>query len=285
MRLNDKQFFSDTLDRISSFIDKLWIKVNGYLFSTWPRRICFPDNLSVEDAQEIFFNSTFSMLAKICKADGVVSEEELHVIEHFLDYDLQVSEEQRSRAIAIFKKAKESTTSFEEHARQFNKLFRNDPLMLENLVSLLMSVTFADDCDSFEENILLRCAQKEFGIDRHSFAQLKSKHLLHIHFTEQRKRRREKQRFKEQAKTERIYKNFDIYSSQLSIEDHYRMLGCKSSDPIKLIKKRYRALVMKHHPDRLASHGLPQEMHSAAQEKFRDIQEAYEEIKKHRKFS
>jgi DnaJ like chaperone protein len=48
------------------------------------------------------------------------------------------------------------------------------------------------------------------------------------------------------------------------------------------IKKRYRELVQAYHPDKISSKGLPDEFVQLAHEKFREIQSAYEEIKKER---
>ena len=38
----------------------------------------------------------------------------------------------------------------------------------------------------------------------------------------------------------------------------------------------------RHHPDKLASQGLPEEVMKQAQQKARDIQAAYEQVKEHR---
>ena len=62
----------------------------------------------------------------------------------------------------------------------------------------------------------------------------------------------------------------------------YAILGVKPEDSDENIKSRYRKLVMEYHPDRIVSKGLPEEFTKFAQEKFREIQDAYDEIKKER---
>jgi DnaJ like chaperone protein len=63
---------------------------------------------------------------------------------------------------------------------------------------------------------------------------------------------------------------------------YYAVLGCTKSDSDETIKSKYRKLVREFHPDAIAAKGLPEEFTSFAESKFREIQMAYEEIKKER---
>lgn len=63
-------------------------------------------------------------------------------------------------------------------------------------------------------------------------------------------------------------------------ESAYQILEVTRSDDNDTIKKSYRKLVKKHHPDKVAH--LGEEHLKGAQEKFQKIQEAYETIKKER---
>ncbi len=63
-------------------------------------------------------------------------------------------------------------------------------------------------------------------------------------------------------------------------EDHYKTLGLESSATDEVIKTTYRKLARQHHPDKHASKS-PEET-KAAEEKFKKIQQAYNEIKKER---
>jgi len=48
------------------------------------------------------------------------------------------------------------------------------------------------------------------------------------------------------------------------------------------VKKAYRRLLSQHHPDKLVSKGLPEEMMKIASQKTHEIKQAYDVIKKKR---
>jgi DnaJ like chaperone protein len=63
-------------------------------------------------------------------------------------------------------------------------------------------------------------------------------------------------------------------------ESAYRILEVDSSASDEELKKAYRRMAAKYHPDKVAQ--LGEEAMKAAEDKFRKVQEAYEEIKKQR---
>ena len=62
----------------------------------------------------------------------------------------------------------------------------------------------------------------------------------------------------------------------------YAILGCDRLDTDEFVKSQYRKLVSEYHPDKIASKGLPEEFSKFAADKFREIQEAYDMVKKER---
>jgi DnaJ like chaperone protein len=65
---------------------------------------------------------------------------------------------------------------------------------------------------------------------------------------------------------------------------YYAVLKTDASASNEDIKKQYRKLVAEFHPDKIASKGLPEEFTKFANDKFREIQQAYEAIKQERGF-
>ena len=68
----------------------------------------------------------------------------------------------------------------------------------------------------------------------------------------------------------------------MSKQDYYQVLGVSKNASDAEVKKAYRRLMNQHHPDKLVSRGMPEEMVKLATEKTQEIKAAYETIKKSR---
>ncbi|MCP3951870.1 MAG: DnaJ domain-containing protein, partial [Desulfobacterales bacterium] len=198
-----------------------------------------------EQAQFMFFVAAFSMLAKLAKADGRVSKEEIDSIEKFMLYDLNLDPQGRRVAMNIFQTAVQSPETFENFALQFYGQFSGQPQMLDLMVDIMLRVSLADGTMSPGEEKLILSAIHIFNFSDEHYRQISSRYV----------------------------KNVDKY---------YAILGCSPGDPDDQIKSEYRKRVAEYHPDKIASKGLPEEFTKFAAEKFREIQEAYETIKKER---
>ena len=71
----------------------------------------------------------------------------------------------------------------------------------------------------------------------------------------------------------------EIESLQQQLADAYQLLGVSSDSSDSEIKRAYRKLMSRHHPDKLVAKGLPEEMMQMATQKTQDIKAAYEMIK------
>ncbi len=199
----------------------------------------------VEGAQMTFFVATFSMLAKIARADGRVTRDEIAAIEKFMQEELRLGFQSRQVAVRIFETALNAPDSFDDYARQFYEAFHGNPQLLEFMLDILMRVAMADGRVSPEEERLVRSAALIFGFSEQHFDHLRS-------------------RFR-------------------SVDDSaYSILGVGRDASNEEVKHRYRTLVKEYHPDRIAAKGLPEEFTRFAQDKFREIQSAYESIKQER---
>lgn len=200
-----------------------------------------------QKAQLTFFVATFSMLAKLVQADKNISREELNAIETFMVRDLRLDIQSRQVASRIFQTALNSSESFESLASQFYGQFRSNPQLLELMIDILVRVAAADGTISTSEENLILQAVRIFGFSREYYRTIKGR-----------------------------YRNTE--------DSAYAVLGCSSSDSNETIKKKYKQLVFEHHPDTVASKGLPEEFVEYANKKFSEIQNAYETIRKERGF-
>lgn len=198
-----------------------------------------------EKIQMTFFVAAFSMLAKMAEADGTVCEKELEAVDRFMRKDLQLNSESRKVAMSIFKVASDSEASFESFARQFYEQFSTQPHFLEIMLDVLLRVSAADGVVIEKEEALLLSAVRIFHYKTEEYLKLKSRYI---------------------DKT----------------DSYYAVLGCDRLDSDEFVKSQYRKLVNEYHPDKIASKGLPEEFSKFAADKFREIKEAYEKIKKER---
>ena len=199
-----------------------------------------PNNL---DHQVAFFTALFACLAKIAKADGRVSEEEVSKIESFISNKFNFSEDERNFAINIFQKAKSDSVSFDAYAKQLHHLLGSSPNSLMVFYELLFELAMADGEMHKNEERLLRKIPDIFGFE------------------------------------EKVYKDlFNKYVGKIS--DAYEILGVTKDMAFDEIKKVYRVKRKEFHPDALISKGLPEELIEKAKEKFIEIQAAFEIIEK-----
>ncbi len=198
-------------------------------------------------AQMTFFVGAFSMLAKLVQADGTVTPSEISSIEKIMAQDLHLDSMSRHTAMQIFNSALNSGESFDKFASQFYNEFYQQPQILELMLEILMKVAVADGrLDSSEES-LIRTAVGIFDFDESRYKLLKRRYV------------------KEDGR-------------------YYSVLGLREGASVEEIKKAYRKLVTEYHPDKIAAKGLPEEFNKFAADKFREIQEAYEAIRKERGF-
>jgi DnaJ like chaperone protein len=67
-----------------------------------------------------------------------------------------------------------------------------------------------------------------------------------------------------------------------ALEDAYKALGVTKDNTDAEIKRAYRKLMSQYHPDKLMGQGVPQDMIEMATEQAKEIQLAYDLVKKNR---
>jgi DnaJ like chaperone protein len=71
-------------------------------------------------------------------------------------------------------------------------------------------------------------------------------------------------------------------NSETALEDAYKALGVSKEQSDAEVKRAYRKLMSKYHPDKLMGQGLPEDMIKVATEQAKDIQLAYDMVSKQR---
>jgi len=205
-----------------------------------------PEFAHAEKAQAAFFISLFSILGKLSKVDGVVTKDEIAVVQDFINR-LPIDETERQFARQVFNEAKNSTYRIDDFAIQLYQALKNQPALLTSYFDLLFRIVAADGTFHSAEEAALKRVKEIFNISDNQYEDIKA-----------------------------VYFN--------DLDKHYKMLNCTPESTREEIKSNYKKLVKDFHPDVIISKGLPEEFIEFASKRFREIQESYEKIRQERNF-
>ena len=211
-------------------------------------------NYQQQSAQrEKLIKNLFSLLAKFCQADGQVTRAEIRIIDDFVNRNLSLSPAARKKAIKYFDEAKKGNKSFDYFAEKFASMTNYDSNLLYSVYRLLEQISRAEGAISSEQNRLLQKTEEIFRLSQKSYNGQKS-------YT-----------YGGAGK----YVNTPAGSK---IREAYKTLDLTPEASKEKIKKRYREMAKKYHPDRAVAEDMPEEFVEMAKEKFTEIKEAYELI-------
>ncbi len=211
-------------------------------------------NLQV--AQSQLLDSTFAVMGAICKADNVVTRDEINAVEQMFGM-LKLQDEQRQQARAAFDRGKQADFDLDTAVDQFAQLsHRRAPLIQLFLQLQCMAVAADGRVHPAEHAMLVRIARR-LGLHEADVSQLEA--LL-------------------RAATGGPSAAGGP-PTQERLADAYTALGVTAAASPAEIKRAYRKLISKNHPDKLASRGLPDSMRPVAEERSREINSAYDLLK------
>lgn len=201
----------------------------------------------MDQTQMLFFVGAFSMLARIATVDGQVSSAEQKKVEEFIVHDLRLDSQGHAAAMRVFQAAQNGGGTFEQFATQFYQNFSREPALLQLMIDIFYRVAAADGEINRAENDLIRTAGRIFHLSDSIMDSISRK-----------------------------------YGGTSASTRAYAVLGLVPQASDDEVKRAYRKMSIEFHPDTVASKGLPEEFTTYATEKFREIQEAYDSIKRER---
>ena len=200
------------------------------------------NKISNQNKQEIFVLSIIILSAKIAKADGQVTKEEIYAFKE----KFKIPEDEISEVRKIFNQAKKSKDGYEQVANQVGSLFSDNKILLEELLNNLFYIAESDGNTSEHEIDVLKSISTSFGLSDNDF-----------------------QRISHARKN-------------IKDSDPYKVLGINRDDDNSIIRNRWIQLNKEHHPDNLVAKGLPKEFIDQANDELSSINLAYDRIKQQR---
>jgi len=203
-----------------------------------------------ERTQTAFFTATFSVMGHIAKSDGKVSTEEIRLASAVMD-QMGLSNELRKLAKKLFQEGKQPEFPLHDVLHQFRRECHRSRHLIRMFIEIQLHAMYADGhIHSRERQIISRiCSQ--LGLSDQDLEQLES--ILSAHAGRN-------------------------GAQQPKLEDCYAILGVTPNATDQKVKNAYRRLMNQHHPDKLVSKGLPEEMMAIATEKTQEIKAAYEHV-------
>ena len=200
-----------------------------------------------QEKQLAFATGVIVIAAKLSKADGHVTQDEVKKFREVFDFDPK-----DEVAIGkIFNSAKKSSEGYEVYAKQLLAVFGNQQGLYIEFINSLYKIALADgDLHKNEEKMIKGIAEI---------------FKMPINLAES------------------IKAQFFKSNQQYNISDDYKVLLSEPNDSDEEVKKKYYKLAKEYHPDTLVSKGLPDEFLKFANERLSSINEAYDRITQSRK--
>jgi len=205
-----------------------------------------------ERVQTAFFTAVFSLMGYIAKADGKVSRDEISLAEQVMG-QMQLKAAQKKLAVSLFEQGKQPDFPYTQVLEQFRLECHRRRNLIQMFLEILTATALADGQMDPAERRVLQSIATSLGYAKTDYDRLVMRMSAQYRF------------------------NTDETPAQ-KLNDAYKVLGLSANVETAEVKKAYRKLMSQHHPDKLVSKGLPEEMMEMATKKTQEIKTAYETI-------
>ena len=222
-------------------------------FTYWIQKKVSTYEASQSESHNRFVWLLIQVLINIAKIDGQITREEISTIHRFFQYNLRYSQAQMFWVKDLIKEAAAATQPLESLLQEFRDTFAYEPRLI--LLELVYQILYTKSAVSEAELTVARNIAAYLQISAIDQRTIEAKYMYH---------RQQQQR---PGATPRD-----------SAAQYYAVLGLEPGAPMEAIKKAYRTLSMKYHPDKVVH--LGEEFRRVAEEKMKEINVAYEYFKK-----
>ena len=189
-----------------------------------------------------FSIAIIALSAKMAKADGVVTEDEVSAFRDIFEVPAQ----EMDNVSRLYNLAKQDIAGYDTYAAQVRSLFPqenpDDRDVLHDVLDGLFHIAKADGVLHENEILFLEDISARFGFDEATFQRVRNRHA---------------------------------YGAGLN---PYAVLGIERGTDIKTLRRHYHKRVAECHPDRLIARGVPPEFVRIASDRLATLNAAWEEI-------
>ena len=198
------------------------------------------------------------LIAAVMKVDGQVRKSELDYVKRFLLANY--GEERGKEMLKVLQQMVQQDIQVDQVCQQIK--VNTDYNTRYHMVDFLFGIGGADGEFNQSELNILRLIAQYLGISQSDYTSIHERHVGYSGHSD--------------------YSGYSGRSSSTSsyTKDPYRVLGIDKSATDDEVRKAYRRMAMKYHPDRVAD--MSEEMQRNAAEQMKEINQAYDAIKQQR---
>ncbi|RUR11372.1 co-chaperone DjlA [Legionella sp. km772] len=242
------------------------------------------------EIQKIFFEATFAVMGHIAKADGRVSAQEIQMAKVLMK-EMRLNRQQKELAQRLFNEGKQLTFRLDLVLNELRRACRTNRELLKLFIDIQYRAAHVDGL-SIKKIKALDMIFSQLG-----FAPLHQQFRFYEDFSyynnqqtqygeaqdsfqEEYQRQQHSQRQQQEQQRQNSYQRYQgtYQKSSNSLDHAYALLEVSPQASKQEVKKAYRRLLSKNHPDKLIAQGLPEAMIKIANEKTHKIMKAYELI-------
>ena len=192
--------------------------------------------------QVAFSIAIIALSAKMAKADGIVTEDEVRAFQEIFE----VPEHEFANVQRLYNLARRDVTGFDAYARQVRSLFpgdgADDEAVLLDVLDALFHIAKADSVVHDDELEFLEHVAETFGFDRVGFERVRARHVAG------------------------------------GTGDPFVVLGASPAMTYGELRRLYLRQVAENHPDRLIARGVPEEFLNVANDRTASLNDAWATI-------
>ena len=193
-----------------------------------------------ETRRQVGFSiAMIALSAKMAKADGIVTQDEISAFQEIFD----IPEDEFNHVSKLYNLAKQDVAGYHAYAKRVRRLFPEDPVILEDVMNGLFHIAKADGLFHENEMLFMDDIAEVFEIKARDYERIRLRHM--------------------EPENGNPYVHLDADSNW---EDER-------------LKTHYRKLIKENHPDRFIARGLPPEFVAIANERLSQINNAWATVK------
>lgn len=256
---------------------------------------------SINEAREAFRYSQgknnellyglFMLLGYIARGAGAIQKEAILQAQQYMDMLRMNDSASRSRAQQAFNRGKAADFNLNEEIISIRHSCMENINIVSIVLELLVQMALADGRISEEEYRRLLEVANGLGVPKELIDRMIQMRIAEMQFRQGfYQYRQQGNGYYQGGNSQYDQDSSDGYAggqsqqqtSASQLEEAYKIIGVSPDASWEEVRKAHKKLMLKYHPDRLKSQGIPDEMIASYAEKAKDIQAAFDCIKRAR---